>query len=103
MQLEPNIEIPWSEIRRCVWEAVCVCGKSYHHEPIIDRRVRLDPYDPSTSRHLLQCEQRDTTDPALLRAILRVREGAEGDYWVVECGVCETFWQVPHYAVESEG
>jgi hypothetical protein len=33
-----------------------------------DRRVRLDPYDPSTFRHAGQCEHRYTSDPALLRS-----------------------------------
>jgi hypothetical protein len=34
-------------------------------------------------------------------AILKVRDGAGGDYWWVECGTCDTAWQVPHYAPES--
>jgi hypothetical protein len=44
-----------------------------------DRRVRLDPYDPSTFRHAGQCDHRYTSDPALLRVILKVREGSGGD------------------------
>jgi hypothetical protein len=62
-----------------------------------DRRVRLDPNDPSTSRHAGQCEHRYTSDPALLRVILKVKEGAGGGYWWVECATCEHGWQVPHY------
>ena len=50
--------------------------KHVYEEP--DRRVRLDPYDPSTFRHTGQCEHRSTSDPALLRAILKVRDGAGG-------------------------
>jgi hypothetical protein len=46
---------------------------------------------------------RDTSDPALLRAILKVRDGAGGDHWWVECGICECGWQVPHYAVAWMG
>jgi hypothetical protein len=57
------------------------------------------PYDPSTFRHAGQCEHRYTSDPAPLRAILKVRDGAGRDYWWVECGTCEFGWQVPHYAV----
>ena len=43
-----------------------------------------------------------TSDPALLRAILKVRTGWAGGYWWVECGTCGAGWQVPHYA-ESIG
>jgi hypothetical protein len=50
-------------------------------------------------RHMPECEYRDATDPGLLRILLKVRDGAGGGYWVVECGACGTFWQVPHYAV----
>jgi hypothetical protein len=41
---------------------------------------------------------RDTTDPTLLAAILKVRDGASEGYWWVECGACDTAWPVPHYA-----
>jgi hypothetical protein len=54
-------------------------------------------------RHAGQYEHRDTSDPALLRAILKVRDGVGGDYWWVECGTCDTAWQVPHYAAKSGG
>jgi len=37
-----------------------------------------NPYDPSTFRHAGQLEHRYTSDPALLRAILKVRDGACG-------------------------
>jgi len=33
------------------WEAVCACGHEFFREPLTDRRVRLDPYDPSTFGH----------------------------------------------------
>jgi hypothetical protein len=42
-----------------------------------------------------------TSDPALLRAILMVRDGAGGDYW--KCGTCECSGQVPHYAAAQVG
>jgi hypothetical protein len=29
----------------------------------------------------------------------KVKDGAGGSYWWVECGACNTAWQVPHYAV----
>jgi hypothetical protein len=63
----------------------------------------LDPLDPSTSRHAGQFEPRDTTDPALLRLLLKVQDGADPGYWWVTCGACETSWQVWHYAAESAG
>jgi hypothetical protein len=73
----------------------------HFHEAPADRRSRLDPLDPSTSHHLGQCEYRDTTDPALLRVVLKVKDGASGDYWWVECSACDCAWQVPHYAAEK--
>ena len=30
---DPDVQIPWSEIRGGVWEARCVCGVQYHHDP----------------------------------------------------------------------
>ena len=98
VRADPNVEISWQEVETGHWVAECQCGKEHHHEPPADRRVRLDPLDPSTFHHAGQCEHRDTTDPVLLRAILKVRDGAGGDYWWVECSACDTSWQVPHYA-----
>jgi hypothetical protein len=77
------------------------CGTEDVYEEPADRRARLDPLEPSTFHHAGQCEHRDTTDPALLRAILKVREGAGEGYWWVECSACDTAWQVPHYAAET--
>jgi hypothetical protein len=34
---------------------------------------------------------------------LKVKDGAGGGYWWVECGSCECGWQVPYYAEESVG
>ena len=39
----------------------------------------------------------------MLRVLLKVRDGAGGDYWWVECGACATAWQVPYYITESVG
>jgi hypothetical protein len=99
-KVDPDVKIEWSEIRRGVWEAVCVCGKQYSYEPA-DSRTRLDPLDPSTSRHMPQCEHRDTTDPETLRFILDVKDGLEPGYWWVTCRACATSWQVLHFAAES--
>ena len=103
VKIDPGIEIPWSEIEPGHWVAGCQCGKEYFHEAPADARVRLDPLDPSTFRHAGQCEHRNATDPAVLRALLKVQEGAGGGYWLVECGACEHVWQVPHYGAESVG
>jgi hypothetical protein len=77
--------------------------QEHFHEAPADHRTRLDQLDPSTFRQAPQCEHRRTTDPVLLRAILKLRDGAGGDYWWVECSACDCGWQVPHYATESVG
>jgi hypothetical protein len=71
-------------------------SSNYYASPD-NRRVRLDPLDPKTSRHAGQCEFAAETDPAVLRILLKVREGSGGDYWWVECGVCATSWAVPYF------
>jgi hypothetical protein len=102
LKADPNVEIPWSEIRRGVWEARCVCGVQYHHDPVTDDRVRLDPLDPKTARHAGQCGFVGKTDAAMLRAVLRVTH-KDGYDWV-ECNACDIGWQVPHFqSAESVG
>ena len=54
---------------------------------------------PATSRHAGECEFAAETDPAMLKVLLKVRDGAGRDYWWVECGACACGWQVPHYPV----
>jgi hypothetical protein len=49
-----------------------------------------------------QCEYVSETDPAVLKVLLKVKDGSGGGYWWVECGSCECGWQVPYYA-ESVG
>jgi hypothetical protein len=95
---EPDFKPVWNEVESGHYVAICQCGKQHHREPLMDRRVRLDPLDPKTTRHLPQCEQLDTTDPALLRAILKVQAGSGGDYHWVTCGACDGSWAVPYYA-----
>jgi hypothetical protein len=72
------------------------CPIEYNNELVADRRVRLDPLDPATSRHLRQCEFVHETDAHMLRVLLKVTD--KGDYDWVECGSCDAGWQVPHYA-----
>jgi hypothetical protein len=100
---DPGYEPPWQEIDRGNWKRECRCTAEYWHEVPADAHVQIDPFDPSTSRHLGQCEHRDTEDPAVLRMLLRVKDGMGDGYWWVECGSCESAWQVPHYAAERDG
>lgn len=98
LKADPGTQIPWNEVETGYWVAECVCGKEYHHDPVADRRVRLDPLDPKTSRHAGECEFASETDPSVLRVLLKIQEGAGGGYSWVTCGSCDTGWQVPHYA-----
>ena len=91
----------WSELERGHWRAICQCGTEDYCEPVADR-IRSDPLDPKTSRHAGQCEFASETEAAMLRVILKVKDGAGGDYWWVGCHSCDSAWQVPHYA-ESVG
>jgi hypothetical protein len=101
-KVDPDVQIPWNEVESGLWVAQCQCGKEYYRDPVA-QPARLDPLDPSTSRHAPECEHRDTTDPALLKAILQVKPGLEDGYWWVTCNICGTSWQVLHFAAESEG
>jgi hypothetical protein len=97
--VDPGVEIPWSYLGDGRWKAECVCGAEYFNESAVDDRVRLDPLDPKTSRHLPQCEF-SADDPGVIKILLKISD--KGDYDWVECGSCEAGWQVPHYA-ESVG
>jgi hypothetical protein len=83
---DPGVQIEWGEIERGHWVATCVCGEEHYRGPD-SPRVRNDPYDPATSRHLPQCEFAAATDPAILRALLKIRPGLDPGYQWVECGV----------------
>jgi hypothetical protein len=99
---DPDVEIPWNYEGDGLWRAECVCTTEYFREPITDKRVRVDPRDPSTAHHGGACEFADTTDPSLLRLVLKVADGANDGYWWVTCSACDFAWQVHHYA-ESVG
>jgi hypothetical protein len=102
LKADPDVEVPWNYLGDGFWRAESVCTFETFAEPMVDDRVRLDPRDPATARHLGQCEYASETDPAVLRFVPKVKEGADGGYRWVECGSCECGWQVPHYA-ESVG
>jgi hypothetical protein len=101
-EVDPGVEIPWSYLGDGFWKAECVCGFETFTEPLIDDRVRLDPLDPRTGRHLGQCEYVSETDPAVLKVLLKVKPGMGEGYDWVECNGCDMGWQVAHFA-ESVG
>jgi hypothetical protein len=93
----------WNEIETGRWRRECQCGAEGWIAPAADDRVRLDHYDPRISRHAGQCEFVSETDAAVLRHLLRVKDGMGECYWWVECGACATSWQVPHYVTDGVG
>jgi hypothetical protein len=97
---DPDVSIPWSRLEYGHWRRECVCSAEGWDEPA-PKRVRLDPYDPATSRHLPQCEFASTTDPAILRALLKLTP-KDGYTWV-ECGGCQAGRQVADLAEERAG
>jgi hypothetical protein len=98
---DPGFQPEWQEIEEGHWRRICQCWSEDIYEPRVDTRTRLDPLDPATFRHGGGCEHRDTTDPTIVKAILRVHD--REDYWWVECSTCEYGWQVAYYAAESVG
>jgi hypothetical protein len=100
LRADPSVSIPWSEVERGHWVRTCQCSQEHYRAPE-PAHVRLDPLDPATMRHLPQCEFRGTTDPATLRALLRITP-KEGYAWV-ECGACDSGWQVLDFAEECVG
>jgi hypothetical protein len=86
--------IEWQRIEGRRWERICDCGTESTYEPA-PSRVRLDPYDPATSRHAGQCEFKDTTDRDILKVLLKVKAGMGEGYSWVTCGSCEHEWGWP--------
>lgn len=78
-----------------------MCSFESFNEPIVDDRVRLDPLDPTTSRHAGESEYMSETDPSVLKVLLKVKPGLGEGYDWVECGAGGAGWQVPHF--ESVG
>ena len=73
VRADPGFEPEWQEIEEGTGggPASATAKTSTSHA---STRARLDPLDPATFRHAPQCEHRDTTDPAIVRAILRVQD-----------------------------
>jgi hypothetical protein len=78
LKADPSTEVPWNYLGDGFWRAECVCTFETFTEPIVDDRMRLDPRDPATARHLGQCEYAAETDPAVLKFVLKVKDGAGG-------------------------
>lgn len=72
-----------------------MCSCEYWREPA-SSRVRLDPLDPKTARHMGACEYKGVTEPDVIKVLLRTTE--KDGYWWVECAGCEGGWQVAFYA-----
>jgi len=102
VKADPDVEILWSRLEYGQWRRECVCGAESWTEPA-DKRVRLDPYNPATSRHGGPCEFKDETNPAILRVLLKVKPGMDEGYSWVECGACGFAWPVPDFAEERVG
>jgi hypothetical protein len=99
----PRLRARVARDRRGSLAAHLQCYSEDRWERRVDTRTRNDPLDPTTFRHAGECEHRDTTDPVLIKAILRARDNPGWDYWFVECSICGAGWQVPYYVAESGG
>jgi hypothetical protein len=97
---DPATVIPWSEEEIGHFVRVCTCTTEHWRAPQ-PARVRLDPYDPATMRHLGECEFKNETNHDVLKILLKVKPGMGPDYQWVECGSCGSAWPVADYAEES--
>ena len=77
---DPDVSIEWQEVERGFWAARCVCGVETYRKPAADDRVRLDPLDPTTARHMGECEFRFETEPTVLKLVLKATD-REGYFW----------------------
>jgi hypothetical protein len=100
VKADPDFEPVWSEVERGHWRRECQCGAEDYRVPK-HAHVRLDPLDPATMRHLPQCEFKGTTDPVILKALLKITP-KHGYSWV-ECGAYSGGWQVLDFAEERVG
>jgi hypothetical protein len=99
---DAGVEIPWSEFERGHFVRICQCAEEHWRAPA-PARLRLDPYDPKTARHLGQCEFKDSTDAHILRILLTIKPGMSPGYQWVTCSGCEANWPVADYAEERVG
>jgi hypothetical protein len=100
VKADPYVAIAWSRLEYGQLRRECMCGVENWSEPTA-KRVRLDPFDPATSRHLPQCEFTDVSDVSIVKALLKLTP-KDGYSWV-ECGACSAGWQVPDFAEASVG
>ena len=97
---DPTVTIEWQEVETGKWQRICQCGTEFAYDQ--EERARVNPYDPASFRHAPQCEYRDATDPAIIRAIISWKDGATGGYLWVTCGHCEISWPVPDFQSGEE-
>jgi len=100
VKADPGVQIPWNRLEYGKWQRQCTCGAEWWQEPAA-KRTRQDPLDPSTFHHAGQCEFQDVSDPAIVKALLKIVP-KDGYSWV-ECGACGFGWQVADYAEASVG
>jgi hypothetical protein len=94
LRADPSMVPVWSRGEYGLWRRECQCSYETWQEPA-PSRVRLDPLDPKTARHLEECEFKDVSDPGVLKILLRITE--KDGYWWTECAGCQSGWQVPFY------
>jgi hypothetical protein len=101
-KINPRVADEWQLIETGHWRRECQCGAE-DWRTAGDGGVRQDPYNPGawpTLNHLGGCEFRDATNPAILRAILKVTD--VGDFYRVDCRSCEALWRVMYHAEGTE-
>jgi hypothetical protein len=62
LKADPNVEIPWSRLEYGFWKREFVCSYETWQEPA-PNRVRLDPHDPKTARHMGRASTRASPNP----------------------------------------
>jgi hypothetical protein len=102
VRADPGYQPTWEKAEEGdAWRRICQCGSETIH--VTDAAKKIDPYEPGTFRHAPQCDYRDVTDPAIIRAILTVKPGSGSDeYLWVTCGHCEISWPVPDDHLRSD-
>jgi hypothetical protein len=103
LKADPTVQIRWSEVETGHWRADCQCGsEDVYEEPAVV--FGSTPMTRPLFRHAGQCEHRYTSDPALLRAVLMVRDGAAratGGWSAARATRLGTFRTAPRASVDD--